>query len=174
MEKPMLIIIDGPNGAGKTTLAKCLHPKLRRTALLQWDVLKKLISDFKPGDHDHDITGQLMRGMAQTYLKNDISLLCEAYWGSPENMASFIEALGLPSARIFIYQLEAPHEVRVERAEAGWQSGQRNRLLSADHIKRNDAKYEQVRFPEARILDSHKHSVEQLADQILKDIAEGA
>lgn len=170
MKKPVLIIIDGPNGAGKTTLAKLLHSKMKRTAFIHWDTLKKLISDFKPGKRDHGLAQKVTYSMANMYLANGISVVFEAFWGTKENLNNFLKTVKIPKSRIFIYQLEAPFEVRIKRAKEGWLSGKRKRLLPPAHIKKNDKSYSSKRFPNSQMLDSHKLPTSQMVRQILKDL----
>ena len=46
-KKLFLILIDGPMGSGKTTISQILHSKLKRTAYIGLDRVKRFISDFK-------------------------------------------------------------------------------------------------------------------------------
>lgn len=170
MKRPVLIIIDGPNGAGKTTLAKLLHIKLKRTAFIHWDTIKKLVSDFKPNAADHGLAEEVTTAMTNAYLTNDINVIFEAFWGTKENINMLLRGVKLPKSRVFIYQLNAPFEVRIKRAKEGWLAGNRKRLLPPAHIKKNDKLYTAKRFKEAKIFDSHKLSTAQIAKQILKDI----
>ena len=72
MKKPFLIIIDGPIGSGKTTVSELLHKKLRKTALISLDKIKRLVSDYKPMHKYHQLASEVGKAMVKEYLKNEL------------------------------------------------------------------------------------------------------
>ncbi|MSR70535.1 hypothetical protein EXS62_00640, partial [Candidatus Kaiserbacteria bacterium] len=81
MKKPIIILIEGPMGSGKSTIGALIHKKLKRTALLSTDRVKRFVSDFKRGQRDNKIAAKIIFVMAEQYLKLGISLVvAQAFW----------------------------------------------------------------------------------------------
>ena len=81
MKKTYIIVIDGQNGAGKTTTARLLHQRMPFTALINWNAIRKCISDFRPTKKYHDLATKITLSMTQIYLDNGVNVIYEAYFG---------------------------------------------------------------------------------------------
>ena len=107
-------------------------------------------------------------------IKDGRHVPCESfihqYWCTKKNIDDLLVAVKLPKSRVFIYQLEAPFDVRVKRAKERWAAGKTKRLLPPAHIKKNDEWYAKDGYRGARVFDSNKLSTKQIAKEILKDI----
>ncbi len=167
--KTKLIIIDGQNGAGKSTVAELLHAKLPFTALIHWDKAKKFISDFKPNQKYHEITAEVAHAMIGVYLKNKVSVIYEAFFGTGEFVEHAVK-LHKKNARIYVYQIEAPFEVRMRRVKERYLSGKKKRLLSKSHVTKNDLFYAAKKYATAKVFDSSKMKADKIAKEILADL----
>jgi predicted kinase len=164
-----LIIVDGQNGAGKSTVARLLHTKLPHTAFLHFDTVKKIISGYEPSPEYNRIAGEVMRAMAEVYLKNGISVIYEAHFGT----AAFVEKvlrLATSSTKSFVYQIEAPFVIRKERIQKGFENGDRKRVLPDEHVLKNDDRYQKEKYQHAKIFDSSSISPEEITASILRDV----
>jgi predicted ABC-type ATPase len=168
--KTSLIIIDGQNGAGKSTVAKLLHTKIKNTAIIHWDNVKKLVSDFKPNDRDRNIAAQVARAMAQTYLKNNVSVIYETYFGKAEYLNAVL-ALAGKQIRVFIYQLEAPFDVRHKRIKLRQANTPKHKIvLTKARLIRNDKLYSKSKYLKAKVIDSTHMTPEKIVAEILKNL----
>jgi predicted kinase len=167
--KPFLIIIDGQNAAGKSTVARKLREDLPFTAFIFWDVLKKFISDFEPNERYHGIAAEVAKAMVDVYLTNGVNVVYEAIFGPRKNIDRVI-ALAEKKASILVYQIEAPLEIRMERVKSGFENGDRKRLLTEEHVKRNDDIYSKEKYPHARVFDSSLMSTDEIVVAIKQDI----
>lgn len=166
--KSTLVIIDGQNGAGKTTVARLLHQKLPSTALIHWDTLKKLISNFKPNKEHHAIVAEVAQAMARVYLKNGVSVICEAYFGRGEYIHTLIKKQ--KGVRVLVYQIEAPFQVRAQRIKERYRKGEKKRWLTQAKLKLNDVTYHTNKYTKARAFDSSKYTAIQISKQIIQEI----
>lgn len=164
-----LIIIDGQNGAGKSTVARLLHQKSPATALIHWDTIKKLISDFKPSKEHHAIAAEVAQAMAKVYLKNGVSVIYEAYFGKGEYISSLIKKKQ-KNVRVLVYQIEAPFHIRAQRIKERYLRGEKKKLLTQAKLKLNDVTYHTNKYQKAKVFDSSKYTAAQIAKQITKEL----
>jgi cytidylate kinase len=170
MKKPFLIVIDGPMGSGKTTVSLELHKKLKRTAVISLDRVKKLLSDYRPGNHDDlDLASRVGRAMVKEYLKNNINVIVEKAFTSKRFLDSFIKGFNL-SARVFVYQLDAPLDVRILRIRDRESKNPDYIPQTLEKINRNSKHFEEGRYKKAKVFESHKMSSVEIAGKIMRDV----
>lgn len=151
-----LIIIDGLNGSGKTTIAKQLHRDLKRTAVIHWDYIKRLISDFEPNSKDLRLTGNIVKLMAREYLKNDINVIIESFFPRKEYIEELTKLARDKKSRVhlFVYQIEAPFKVRAQRIRTRNKTEGVKKRMTKKWIKSNDVEYFAHKYTKAKVLDS--------------------
>ena len=166
--KLFILLIDGPMGAGKTTVAGILHSKLKRTAYLGLDRIKRFISDFKRNPFDNEISRNVELAMIQEYLKQGINVMIEQGM-TLRHINSFRKIAKKYDADLFFYQLEAPKNLLTERVfkrselKGGFKP-------SKTRIERNYKLHYKGKDKNAIIFDSEKLSPEIIARKILKEV----
>lgn len=170
MKSPFLLIIDGPMGSGKTTVSLELHKNLKRTALISLDRVKKLISDFRPGNHDDlELASRIGRAMVREYLKNKINVIVEKAFTSKQFLEFFIKGFNA-SARVFIYQLDAPLDVRISRIRERESKNPDAFPQTLEKIYRNSKHFTEGRYEKAKVFESHKMSSVEIAKKIMEEV----
>ena len=165
--KLFLILIDGPMGSGKTTVAKILHEKLKRTAHIGLDRVKRYISDFKKNPHDNNISRNIVLAMTQEYLRQDINVIIEQGMKKYE-IENFKKAAKKYNAHCFVFQLEAPKPLLESRVLARTQS--LGKKITKTRINRNYKIHIDNKYENAIVFDSEKLSPEQIVKFILKEM----
>lgn len=166
-----LIIIDGLNGSGKSTVAKLLHKKLPRTALISYDEIKRLISDFEPKDEYLQLTAKVIQAMIKQYLSNNVSVIIEFFAPKAEYVKAYTKlAKTNKDLALFVYQIEAPLDVRMQRIQARPLQAGAKRKMDKAWIMRNDENYHANKYTEATVFDSGKLSAGRIVNEMLKGI----
>jgi predicted kinase len=166
---PFMIIITGPMGSGKSTIGKLLHKQLKRTALLSTDAVKLLLSDNERGERDNAIHAAVLMGMAKTYIEQGINILLpQAFW-KREYIEPYCTLAKEKNMKLFVYQLEGPKEVLVERIK--------NRVMPAgrtppseEHILKNLQTYEENRYELGTVFDVGTLTSEKIAVRIMEEV----
>lgn len=170
MIKKNLIIIDGLNGAGKSTVAKLLASTLKRTALISYDAIKRLIGDFTPNEEYHRIANHVVRTMAKEYFDHDINVIIESYMPTREISQMYTGLAKRKDVNLFYFQLEAPLEVRYKRILQRPLVAGVKKKMSAEQVAKNDAAYFQNKFPKAKVVETHTLKPEQITKILLHEI----
>ena len=172
MKETRLIIIDGLNGAGKSTVAKLLHAKLKRTALISYDKIKRLISDFTPNEEYHAIANYVVRAMAKEYLVAGVDTIIESYIPTVAIANRYLGLARRKNVQLFYYQLEAPLHVRAERIRQRPLVEGAKKKMTLEHIKKNDDFYLSNKYNRAKVIKTHNLTPDQVTRIILKDVQE--
>lgn len=168
--KKQLIIIDGLNGAGKSTVAKLLASALKRTALISYDAMKRLIGDFTPNEEYHRITNYVVRAMAKEYLDHDINVVIESYIPTQEIARIYTGLAKRTDVHLYYFQLEAPFEVRYQRILTRPLVVGAKKKMSREQVAKNDTIYMQNKFPKATVIETHTKKPERIVKLLLREI----
>jgi predicted kinase len=166
-----LIIIDGPMGSGKTTIGKLLHKKLPRTALLSMDAIKWFISDFERGERDNTITSHVLMQMCQEYVKHDISILIAQGFWKKEYLKPYISLAKENNLRLFIYQLEAPVDILLDRIKKRPKPELAKANVPIEKVMRNLQTWQDHRYKTEKIFNTHSLSPRKIVQLIMKDLS---
>jgi deoxyadenosine/deoxycytidine kinase len=166
--KSFIILIDGPMGSGKTTIAQILHSKLKRTAYIGLDRVKRFISDFKKNPIDNEISRNVVLAMTSEYLKRGINVIIEQ--GMREDYIKLLKKIATKNkAQCFIYQLDAPKELLQKRVFERTKLANRPQISKA-RIERNYKIHLNSKYKHTKVFDSEKLSTEVIAKDILKEV----
>jgi predicted kinase len=166
--KLFLILIDGPMGSGKTTVAKIIHSKLKRTAYIGLDRIKRYISDFKKNPTDNEISRNVVSAMASEYLKQGISVIIEQ--GMKDNYIKLLKKIAKKNkAECFIYQLDASKELLTKRVIERTKLANKP-AISRSRIERNYNIHLNNKYSHTTIFDSEKFNPKIIANKILKEV----
>lgn len=169
--KPKLIIIDGPMGAGKSTVAKLLHKKLKYSALISLDRIKHIISGVKVDDLEHlQLASEIGATITKEYLKRDRNVIVEKAFTQDKYLKKFLKLINYNTKKTFIYQIEAPLHIRIERIKNRPFPDEIKRKPSLKKIKKNYYRYNNFKYKGAKTFDSYELSTKQIVNKILKDI----
>ncbi len=165
-----LIIIDGLNGAGKSTVAKLLASKLKRTAFISYDAVKRIIDDFTPNEEYHRIANHVVRAMAKEYFDHDINVIIESYVPTKEIAQMYTGLAKRKDVNLYYFQLEAPLKVRYKRILQRPLKAGAKKKMSLEQVAKNDAVYFQNKFPKAVVIETHTLKPEQITKILLNKI----
>ena len=169
--KNFLIIIDGPIGAGKTATSDLLLKKLKNTAKISLDKIKRYYSDF---DNDNfkglQLASEVGALMTKFYLNKGINVLVEKAFTHDKYLKDFIKKTNSKEIRKYVYQIEAPLNIRIKRVKQREKERKTENKLTISKIKLNNRNYLYYKYADAKVFDSSKFSANQIANKILTDI----
>jgi thymidylate kinase len=175
-KKLFVVVIDGPMGSGKTTVSKLLNEKLEGTARVALADVKRFISGFEK-DHNYNVVSQeIILVMVEEYLKRGISVIVE--WAMKKERAeAFKEIAKKYNAQHFIYQLDAPKSLLIERVKERTGTLLDKSELPEKNIKNIEENFEknysfhiENKHDDVAVIDSEKLSPEQIVDHIIGEI----
>lgn len=167
---PSIIIIDGLNGAGKSTVAKMLSSKLKRTALISYDSIKRLMSDFTPNEEYHRIANHVVRSMAKEYLRHGVNVIIETYIPSRKIAMMYTGLARRSDVTLHHFKLEAPLDVRYERILQRPLVPGVKKKQSKEKVAVNDEQYFLNNTSRATVIETNVRTPEQVARIILKEL----
>ena len=169
--KKFIIILDGPMGSGKSTVGELLSKKLKRTALINEDKIKWFISDFKRCKRDNAITRSVLIEMAKEYSRQKINLIiAQGFSKTGRPLAPFIEIAKNSKSKLFIYHLDAPKEILLERIKNRKKSGIVRTPIAKSRIHRNIKVWKTNRYSLGKEFQVDKISAKSVASKILEDL----
>ena len=160
------ILLNGAIGSGKSTIADILEKKLKRTAILEIEDIRKLVSDFKQGEEDNALAWKIIYRMCDEYFKNGVSVLLKQTVCSQEMVNSFLRLAKKHKCTIGFYHLQAPRNVLLERIK----KRQKIRKVSKILINRSIEKHEKINYTQATIIDTSEMKPSEVAVFILKGL----
>lgn len=168
--KPFLVIIDGPMGSGKTTIAQIMHKKLKHTAMISLDRLKRIVSGYKLDSKFHlSLSSKIGKAMTKEYLKNNVGVIVEKAFTREIYLKEFLKDMNR-LARVFVYQLHAPIKLRIKRIKERPLRPEVKKRPPRSKVIRNTKHFEEFRYKKAREFDTSKFSSRKIVNEILKDI----
>ena len=170
MKKPFLIILDGPIGSGKTTVSELLHKRLKKTALISLDKVKRLVSDYKPGHKYHNLASQVGKVMAKEYLKNGWNVIVEKAFTREKFIQEYLNFKKNKNIKVFVYQMTIPFNVAIKRVRQREKLRDKISKLSTRRIERNYNHYDLYSYKKAKTFDSVKLKPQKIVKEILKDL----
>lgn len=166
-----LILIDGPMGSGKTTVSKMLQKNIKsKTALISLDRLKAIVSDYKLDSKEHlNLASNSGAAIANVYLKDGIDTIVEKAFTREEFIKQFLRNIKIKCKK-FIYQLEAPLEIRITRVKKRPLPLGVKKRSPKSKVVRNDSHYKEFKYTKAIVFDSSKLTPRQIVNRIVNDI----
>lgn len=149
-------------GAGKSTAASLLKKKLERTAVLQIEDIRQLVS----GSEDNLLAWKIIFRMCDEYFKNGVSIVLEQSMASHEIVDRFLQLAKKHRCKISFYHFTAPRTELLKRINARKTS----KGIPKSLIESNHRKHEQISYAQARILDTSTINAAQVAKLILRDL----
>jgi predicted kinase len=168
MKKNFIIILDGPMGAGKSTIGELLHKKLKRTALLNMDKIKWFISDYRRSKRDNRITNAVLFRMCEEYLNQGISLIIPQGFWQTRHIAPFQKLSKKFKANLFVYHLDAPTEILLERI--GKRKYEKVTPPAKSRVVKNIRSWKVGRFVLGKEFNTHLLNPGDILREILRDL----
>ena len=173
MVQPFLAVITGPMGAGKTTVAKIVHEKMPGLALVGRDKIKWFVSHFNRTEEQNKVAKAVLLVMVHEYLKQGVSVLVDEGMMRPGAMDPFIAVAQESKVPFFVFQIEAPREVLLERLAQRPMPLAAKEPVSPDRIAANIDNYYANKYEAPTlVLDSSKVSTEDVVHQIMLKLEE--
>lgn len=156
------ILLNGPMGAGKSTTANLLKKKLERTAVIQIEDIRCLVT----GSEDNTLAWKIIYRMCDEYFKNGVSVLLEQSVASKDIVNKFLRLAKRQKCKISFYHFEVPKTELLKRIKQRRKAGNVSKSL----ISSNHKKHEQINYAHARIMDTSKMKPPQVVKLILNGL----
>ena len=169
--KKFIILIDGPMGSGKSTVGELLSKKLKRTALINEDKIKWFISDFKRSKRDNAIIRSVLIEMAREFSKKSINLIiAQGFSKTHRPVTPFAKIAKQNKSKIFMYHLDAPKEILLERIKNRKKSKIIRAPIAKSRIHRNIRIWKKNRYTNGVEFNVDKMSARSVLNKIIKDL----
>lgn len=155
------ILFNGPMGSGKSTLARLLEKKLKRTAIIAIEDVRRLVLR-----EDNQLAWDVIYRMCDEYFKNHVSVLLQQTVASRAMANRFLRLAKKHGCTVRFYHLQAPRPVLLERI-ARRESAKR---VAKAQILRNLKRQERVRFPSATIINTAETKPSEVVRIVLNDL----
>lgn len=166
-----MIIINGPACSGKTVVSKTLWERLKKTALINLDDIKWLISDCKTDDFHLDLAREIGASMAEQYLKNKVNVIIEKAFCHIKFVQPFITISKKYDAKHYLFNIEAPLDVIIQRCKQR-PPNHRSHKITALYAGEIHESYQENLFPVNKTFDSSKISINEIVREILQQVEE--
>ena len=159
-------------GSGKSTIGEIVHKKLKRTALINTDKIKWLLSDFKRGSRDDEINFRVLLQMCEAYLQQGINLIIpQGFW--KERVRTFINLAKRYKAQIYIYHLDAPKLILLKRIKSREVSKDVRVPITKSRVLKNIQKWKQKKYLSGKLFETNNFSKQRTAREILEEVLNG-
>ena len=148
--------------SGKSTIAELLADKLERTAVLEIEDIRRLVT----GSEDNLLAWKIIYRMCDEYFKNGVSVLLKQTVASQDLVSKFLRLAKKHECLIVFYHLQAPRSVLQKRIN----NRKKSRAPSKALISSNITKHEQIKYTHAKIIDTTKMKPSEVAKLILNDL----
>ena len=153
-------------GTGKSTIAALLEKKLERTAVLEIEDVRELISDFQRGKVDNALAWNVIYRMCDEYFKNGVSVLLEQTVCSPDMVNKYLLLAKKHGCTVRFYHLRAPKQKLLKRINARKKDRHASKALTISNIE----KHEKINYIGATVIDTEKMKPTEVVKLILKDL----
>ncbi len=185
MKKPLhFILLNGTLGSGKTTIAGLLEDQLERTAVLEIEDIRRLVSDFKRGEIDNLLAWNVIYRMCDEYLKNGVSIVLKQGMADQNFVNKFILLAKKHRCMIGFYHLQAPKNVILQRIETrkkaptnvllkkinALNNVKKQKNWSKTNVLKSIEDHKTVHFTNATVIDTSKMKPSEVAAFILTDM----
>jgi predicted kinase len=168
--RQFLAIIDGPMGSGKTTLSKMVHGRIDNVALLGLDSIKWALSGFSRTSKQNAMTGHVVQAMARAYFQDGASVILDEGFGRAEVMEPYLDLADQLHVAVFVFQLDAPDEVLLDRLSRRPTPKDARVLMPLDRTVNNIATHRKHKYKHATIFDTAVLSPDLIADQVVREL----
>ncbi len=160
-DQPTFILLNGPMGSGKSTVAHLLGKKLRRTAVIEIEDVRRLVLK-----EDNLLAWKIIYRMCDEYLRNHVSVLLQQTVASREMANRFLRLAKKHRCIIRFYHLRAPRGVLLERIRTRESANS----VSRAHALRNIKKQEKMKFAGATIINTAGTKPVEVVQFVLNDL----
>ncbi|MDP3795352.1 MAG: AAA family ATPase [bacterium] len=160
------ILLNGAIGSGKSTIADILEDKLKRTAVLEIEDIRRLVSDSRKGTYDNALAWKIIYRMCDEYFNNGVSVLLKQTVASQDLSNTFLDLARKCKCTIGFYHLRAPRDELLKRMK----NRQKVRNASETLIKSNIRKHENINYTDAAVIDTSRLKPSEAAQFILDDL----
>src|SRR5215471_18432014 len=119
------ILLNGAMGSGKSTVARFLENKLAKTAILEVEDIRRLVT----GSEDNQLAWKVIYRMCDEYFKNGVSVLLKQTVASQDIVNKFLRLAKKYKCKIGFYHLQAPRNELLKRIKERKKSRNVPRLL---------------------------------------------
>jgi len=148
--------------SGKSTVAELLQTKLHKTAVLEIEDVRRLVT----GIEDNVLAWKVIYRMCDEYLKNGVSILLKQTVASHEIVDRFLELAKKHNCTIGFYHLQAPRHELLKRIK----QRRKDANVSNDLMTSNIAKHEKINYPAATVIDTSEMDAGAVAKLILRNL----
>ena len=160
-DPPTFVLINGPMGSGKSTIARLLGKKLKRTAIIAIEDVRRLVLK-----EDNGLAWKVIYRMCDEYFRNHVSVLLQQTVASQEIVNQFLRLAKRRRCIIRFYHLQAPREVLLERIS----KRESAKSVSQTQALKNIKKQERIKFADARVINTATSKPAEVAQLVFNDL----
>ncbi len=155
------ILLNGAMGSGKSTVASILEKKLKKTAIIEIEDIRKLVSP-----EDNELAWKVIYRMSDEYFKNGVSVLLKQTVASHDIVKHFFKLAKKYKAKINFYHFQAPSVELQKRIS----QRKKTRNVPKNLILSNIKKHQNIEYKDAAIVNTHQNKPNQIAKLILSNL----
>jgi len=156
------ILLNGAMGSGKSTVADLLKNKLEKTAVLEIEDVRSLVT----GNQDNLLAWKVIYRMCDEYFRNDVSVLLKQTVASKEMVNKFLALAKKHKCNIAFYHLQAPRNILMQRIHKRKKIKKAPKSLIMNNIK----KQEGIHYTGAVLINTSKMKPDDIANLIIRDL----
>ena len=167
--KPFIMIINGPACAGKTSVSEYIWQKIPRTALINLDEFKWLVSDHETTEFDLELASKVGISAMAVYLEHGINVIIEKAFCDYQYVRPFIDFGNSKGFKVFLFNLEAKLDILKERCCT--------RVVKRCKVPMTEQKVEEIfeyyqkgKFSVDKTFDSSATEVKEIGELIINKI----
>jgi len=156
------ILLNGAMASGKSTIANLLQNKLDRTAILEIEDVRRLVT----GADDNALAWKVIYGMCDEYLKNGVNVLLKQTVASADIVNKFLRLAKRHDCHILFYHFQAQRDELLKRIK----QRRKNKKVPRTLIMSNIQKHEHINYRTATPINTQNMTANEVAQLILRNL----
>lgn len=162
MKRLNFILLNGAMGSGKSTIADLLKNKLKRTAIIEIEDVRHLVT----GSEDNLLAWDVIYSMCDQYLKSGVNILLKQTVASQEIVNKFLRLARKHKCSIYFYHLQAPKNELLKRID----KRKKTKNVKKSLISSNLEKHKKISYTGATVINTSKISAADAANFIFRNL----
>ncbi len=155
------ILLNGPMGSGKSTISNILEKKLKKTAIIEIEDIRKLVSP-----EDNGLAWKVIYRMCEEYFNHGVSVLLKQTVASHDIVKLFLKLANRHKAKIHFYHFQAPAAELQKRINQRKKSKHVSKSLIINNIK----KHQNIEYKDAIVIDTSKTNPNQIVKMLMSNL----
>ncbi len=156
------ILLNGAMASGKSTVANLLQKKLDRTAILEIEDIRRLVT----GAEDNALAWKVIYRMCEEYFKSGVNVLLKQTVASTDVVNKFLRLAKQYDCHILFYHFQAPQDELLKRIK----QRRANKNVSGSLVRSNIQKHENINYPTATVINTQKMTASEVTKLIMRNL----